>query len=184
MYPFLLALLYLLACPLLAESKPTNPTNPSTPPAPPRRNYDCLEYSSMVSVNQVDCATALQQILNADKAHAPMLISRTFGFTVPHTWKAGSCAVSIDTSDDRSVTLRLTGVVEAALHIMSHCLDDPPDGTTGLGGSATVGSQSDSGGALEIYINGAEPRPILPPTFPPGRILGLHPGVKIVPHLQ
>jgi len=101
------------------------------------------------------CAYALDQIIKADKADAPMLISRTKGFLVPHRWAAGSCIIYINTSEasvDKPVTLALTAVVRIALVIMEECIDKGP----GLGGTSALGSWDDSGGVLDLAVVGRD----------------------------
>lgn len=159
----LLALLCFFTSALLAADI-TETIIPNTIPLGPlithAKPYHCLDRSSARAAilrhpDTTDCALALDQILNADKAAAPMLISRTQGFTVPHTWSAGNCAIYVDTSSgvaDKPVTLPLTIVVRIALVIMSHCIGDGP----GLGGTSFLGSWDDSGGVLDVIVFGRD----------------------------
>lgn len=106
--------------------------------------------SKLVAPDRTHCAHALDQILKADKADAPMLISHTEGFLVPHKWSEGSCEIYIDTASDKPVTLPLTAVVRVGLVLMQECIDKGP----GLGGAAALGSQDDSGAVLQLVVFG------------------------------
>ncbi|MCJ1361584.1 hypothetical protein MMC16_000684 [Acarospora aff. strigata] len=167
-----LVLISLFASPLLAmENRPASPAGPSTnrPSTPPHNNhpflsfdksYDCLKKPivgehTLLKPDAFFCALALQQILKADKAEAPMLISRTDGFKVPHSWVAGNCNIFINTAGefpDRSVTMPLFAVVQQVRVIMQNCINNTP----GLGGTSVIESWDDSGGLLDVVVIGKD----------------------------
>lgn len=140
--------------------------NPQTThyPLPPfitrERPFHCIQGPRVgghriFAPDRPHCAHALEQIINADKASAPMLISRTEGFLVPHKWAVGSCVIYINTSEafpDKPVTLPLAAVVRVALVIMADCIDKGP----GLGGKAALGSWDDSGGVIDLIVFGRD----------------------------
>ena len=131
--------------------------------------YKCLEGPrvgghELAFPERPHCAYALDQILKADKADAPMLIGRTSGFIVPHNWSAGTCGIYINTADgtpSKPVTLSLSTVVRIVLLMMERCIDQGP----GYGGAAALGSWDDSGGLLDVVVLG---RHMLPGEVPPG----------------
>ena len=176
----LLALLCLNAPRLFATTTPNVPAVATGHPIIPGVSYDksfnCLKGPKAGDIvlehpDHRHCTTALQQIMGGDKAHAPMLISRTKGFVVPHKWAAGSCAIYINTADelhDTPVTMPLAAVAKIALAIIEDCVVRGP----GLGGTSLLGSWDDSGGELDVVIIGRDaPWMELPPLFRVAQIL-------------
>lgn len=177
----LLAQLCLLSPGLLAATTPkphSSVTDPLRIIAPNDLPYHCLQQSPTIGhifqrPDKSDCAHALDQILKADKAEAPMLISHTEGFLVPHRWEYGTCAIYIDTDDavaHKPVMLALSGVIRIGLIIMDHCIDEGP----GLGGTALLGSWDDSGGVLNVVVVGKhDPIVDMPPIIQVAQAMGM-----------
>lgn len=164
-----LGILLLLASPLL--SNPTLGTRQD--PIEQRSNYQCFkdleDVDHLVETYNADCAMILDSILKTDKSRAPMLISHTHGFIVPHQWVSGSCVIYIDVAlskPDGLVTLSMKGVVETALHIMRYCVNAPPTGS-GLGGRSMVKSMGDSGAILDVMVIGRATPYVDPGPYPP-----------------
>lgn len=158
----LLAPLCFFTSSLLAANTANLQTNPIPlgPLVTAEKPYRCIQTpqageATRFHPDSSHCAHALDQILKGDKASAPMLISRTEGYIVPHYWLVESCLIYINTSDDaptKPVTLPLLVVVQVALEIMDHCITNGP----GLGGVSFLGSWDGSGGVLDLVIVGRD----------------------------
>lgn len=158
----LLAPLCFFTSSLLAANTANPQTNaiPLGPQVTAEQPYRCIQRPqagdpTRFHPDSSHCARALDQIMKGDKASAPMLISRTEGYKVPHYWWVGSCLIYINTSDNvptKPVTLPLLVVVQMALEIMDHCIKHGP----GLGGVSFLGSWDGSGGVLDLVVVGRD----------------------------
>jgi len=158
----LLAPLCFFTSSLLAANTVNLQTNPIPlgPLITAEKPYRCIERPQAGEPirfypDSTHCAHALDQIVKGDKASAPMLISRTEGYKVPHYWWVGSCLIYINTSDlvpTKPVTLPLLVVVRMALEIMNNCITQGP----GLGGVSFLGSWDGSGGVLDLVVVGRD----------------------------
>ena len=151
MYLHILTLLCLVASPLLAHPMEEASRRTLTPASPPAvripnaldasRGWICFEqryaHRPLHVILSPDCESVLQQIENSDKVGAPMLFSRTTGYTVPHPMKVGTCAIILDINDttpDKSVTVPMAVVIKAVRLILRMCVSLPPPPGIGMGG--------------------------------------------------
>ena len=120
----------------------------------------------------VDCINAATQLIKGDKADAPMQFSRDteLGFSVPHSWKNGTCVILIDLDNPRSeTTFPLSAIGMAALGIMIHCVDNA---VHALGGRSFAGPQN----SMKVLLLGCPKDPVDPPPRQwPGFGLGYRP---------
>ena len=100
----------------------------------------------------VECKQAICDIPMGEKALAPLSFSRDpdAGFTCPHTWKSGNCAIKIDVlqeGDKESSTF--AAIFKRAFDIAVKCVIKRPN----LGGQGLVGEN----GRLNVSIYGLRP---------------------------
>lgn len=186
MYLSLLTLVSILVPSLLAKPMESNPSKPPSPPrvpnlpsepAHPEVYSECLCFQQRYShrplrtVYFTDCDAALQQIQTADKVSAPMMFSRTGGYTVPHPINVGSCSILLDINDktqDKTVTLPMIVVVSAIRLILARCVSNGAPPGMGLGGFTEIHSPDGSGGILDVVLVGRFSPAEDPPPFAPG----------------
>lgn len=172
MYVRALILLFLLASPLLASPTEVQLSRPPSPPGP-SREWICFSqrypYRPLRMVYSADCESALKQIETSDKAGAPMLISRTAGYIVPHPLNVGTCGILLDINDrtaDKTVTVPMMVIVRAIRFILAMCVSDPPPPGLALGGFTEIHSPDESGGILDVVVVGRYSPPEDPPPYP------------------
>ena len=107
----------------------------------------------MTPITYVECKQAIRGIPMGEKALAPVSFGRDpgTGFTVPHTWDYGSCAVEIDVlreADKEKSTF--AAIFKRAFDVAVECVVKPPH----LGGRGLVGENEQ----LKVWIYGVDPK--------------------------
>ena len=87
-------------------------------------------------------------MVHGDKADAPMLFSRTIGFSLPHRWEWGTCIIAIDVVQaDGHDIFRLSHIGFAVLDIVDNCVTND---IHEVGGKTRIGSEN----AMRLFVIG------------------------------
>ena len=72
-----------------------------------------------------DCYESIEGMFKKDKGYAPMLFSRSRGFTVPHHWVFQTCSIAIDMVDpDDEDTFPIAAIGGEVIDICKACVMD------------------------------------------------------------
>ena len=106
----------------------------------------------LTPLTYIECKQAIRDIPMGEKALAPVSFGRDpdAGFTVPYTWKSGSCAIEIDVlREDDMETSTFAAIFKRAFDIAVQCVIKPPH----LGGKGLVGENEQ----LMVWMDWVDP---------------------------